>query len=152
MVHTRIRCHPPSKISRSVSYTKDESDEKQYHLGSSNGDCTPHSDMIDTGTIARGGVACPFPWKLHEMLDYCCPEHITNQSEPLIVTWNEDGTAFAVLDTKAFVQTILPRYVVRYSEKEAFETGLYALHLSYLTITSRILKRFTQILCAEQIR
>jgi HSF-type DNA-binding len=60
-------------------------------------------------SIARGGVACPFPWKLHDMLDLC-----SGESDPL-VTWNPDGTAFCVLNAKAFVQTILPRYVPKFA-------------------------------------
>lgn len=68
----------------------------------------------EANTIARGGVSCPFPWKLHEMLEFCCSGNNSDpasKSEQQIVAWNEAGTAFAVLDAKTFVQTILPRYV-----------------------------------------
>lgn len=54
--------------------------------------------------IARGGVACPFPWKLHEMLDFV---H-TNQMED-IVSWDNKGAAFSVNNVSAFVKSILPR-------------------------------------------
>jgi HSF-type DNA-binding len=73
------------------------------------GSSASSSSLTDTSSlslgssIARGGVACPFPWKLHDMLDMCSEER-----DPL-VTWNGDGTAFCVLNAKAFVQTILPR-------------------------------------------
>ena len=62
--------------------------------------------------LREGGVPCPFPWKLHEMLQYYCPNNADTEPspEPSIVTWNTDGTAFAVLDVPKFVQTILPRY------------------------------------------
>jgi hypothetical protein len=68
-------------------------------------------------SIARGGVACPFPWKLHDMLEYCTSNEyddctgITDATIPNLVTWNRNGTAFAVLNAKLFVQVILPRYV-----------------------------------------
>lgn len=78
-------------------------------------DAHPNTTMITSTTIARGGVACPFPWKLHDMLDYCTkmtmePEFESSTTHSKIVTWNDTGTAFAVLNTKVFVQTILPRF------------------------------------------
>jgi hypothetical protein len=57
--------------------------------------------------IAKGGVACPFPWRLHEMLEYV---H-SNEMEHM-VSWDAKGKAFTVHDPKAFVSRILPRYVL----------------------------------------
>lgn len=54
--------------------------------------------------VARGGVACPFPWKLHEMLEY------VSETPGLesVVSWDELGTSFAVHKPVVFVGTILP--------------------------------------------
>lgn len=57
-------------------------------------------------SIARGGVACPFPWKLHDMLDYVHTNHLETT-----VAWDEAGQSFAVFNARAFVDTILPRCV-----------------------------------------
>jgi hypothetical protein len=84
--------------------------------------CPPHFDdnslncndsAAATRPIARGGVACPFPWKLHDMLEYCCSDNGDCDSTVRcdyhnIVTWNDEGTAFGVVDTPRFVKTILP--------------------------------------------
>lgn len=54
--------------------------------------------------IAKGGVACPFPWRLHEMLEYVHKSELEH-----IVSWENKGKAFTVHDSKAFVTHILPR-------------------------------------------
>jgi HSF-type DNA-binding len=82
----------------------------------------------DDRPIARGGVACPFPWKLHDMLEYCCStdhDSSTNHDCHDIVTWNDEGTAFGVMDTPRFVQTILPLYVLK--------RGKHWLHFVYVS-------------------
>ena len=131
----------------------------------------PKDDTIITvavaaSNIARGGVSCPFPWKLHEMLDYCCRsnttattatttnhDHGNNDDESFggrIVTWNANGTAFAVLDAKPFVQTILPRYVsISCFHHELLHTfGITDEHFIPLLHVSLSPK----ILCTEQVR
>lgn len=54
--------------------------------------------------IPRGGVACPFPWKLHEMLEF-----VHSNDMEHIVSWDEKGTAFSVNDVPVFVKSILPK-------------------------------------------
>ena len=111
----QLRRSPPYKMQRSLSYHGYQNgvicshDHPHHNELSLDGTSTSN----DSTTIARGGVPCPFPWKLHEMLDYCCPQNDTNEPspEPPLVTWNTTGTAFAVLDASRFVQAILPRYV-----------------------------------------
>lgn len=53
----------------------------------------------------KGGVAVPFPIKLHQMLD-----EIENKGLGYIVSWQPHGRAFVVHKPKEFVETILPAY------------------------------------------
>lgn len=53
----------------------------------------------------KGGVAIPFPIKLHQMLD-----EIENKGLGCIVSWQPHGRAFVVHKPKDFVETILPSY------------------------------------------
>ena len=107
-----------ASIDRHSVQSNEQSDDDEGGLYGTSALC-----VNDTNAIARGGVSCPFPWKLHEMLEFCCPENGTlrtanassPQNEPTIVKWNPEGTAFAVLDSKLFVQSILPRYVCLHS-------------------------------------
>jgi hypothetical protein len=57
--------------------------------------------------IAKGGVATPFPWRLHEMLEF------VEKTEGLehVVCWKPHGRAFAVLNKKIFVDMVMTRYV-----------------------------------------
>ena len=57
-------------------------------------------------TIAKGGVAVPFPWRLHEMLKMTAQEGMHH-----IVSWAPHGRAFTVHKPKEFAESILPRYV-----------------------------------------
>jgi hypothetical protein len=54
----------------------------------------------------RGGVAVPFPEKLHYMLG-CMDEEETAD----IVNWQPHGRCFTVHKPKEFVEDIMPRYV-----------------------------------------
>jgi hypothetical protein len=53
----------------------------------------------------RGGVAVPFPEKLHYMLSRMDPEGSED-----IVTWQPHGRCFIVHKPKEFVEQIMPRY------------------------------------------
>ena len=64
-----------------------------------------HTKFINE-SIAKGGVACPFPWKLHEMLEAVAGESLEN-----VVCWQPHGRAFVVKDPKQFVEKVLHRYV-----------------------------------------
>ena len=55
--------------------------------------------------IARGGVATPFPWKLHEML-----EDASKEGNEWIVSWQTHGRSFIVHKPKIFVEKIMPTY------------------------------------------
>jgi hypothetical protein len=54
--------------------------------------------------IAKGGVACPFPWKLHEMLNATEEEALHR-----IVSWCSHGRAFLVHQPKEFAAVVMPR-------------------------------------------
>lgn len=56
--------------------------------------------------IAKGGVSCPFPWRLHEMLKVTAEEGIDD-----IVSWVAHGRAFTVHKPKEFAKHVLSRYV-----------------------------------------
>jgi len=58
----------------------------------------------DSQAIAKGGVACPFPWRLHDMLDAVVEEGLEH-----IVSWQPHGRAFMVHDITAFVDKVLSR-------------------------------------------
>jgi hypothetical protein len=64
------------------------------------------SSLDDEQVIAKGGVACPFPWRLHEML-----EAATREGMEDIVSWQPHGRSFTVYKPKEFVGKILQRYV-----------------------------------------
>lgn len=57
--------------------------------------------------IAKGGVAVPFPWRLHEMLEVAAQEGLED-----IVSWAPHGRAFRVHHPKHFTKHVLPRYVI----------------------------------------
>lgn len=63
------------------------------------------SSLPEGEAIARGGVATPFPWKLHEMLEDAAKEG--NES---IVSWQSHGYSFLVHKPKLFVEKIMPTY------------------------------------------
>ena len=52
----------------------------------------------------KGGVAVPFPLKLHELLEKAEEENLTH-----IVSWQSHGRAFVVHDPKMFVRYLMPR-------------------------------------------
>jgi hypothetical protein len=58
-------------------------------------------------TKKKGGVAVPFPLKLHELLEKAEEENLTH-----IVSWQSHGRAFVVHDPKSFVRHLMPRYVL----------------------------------------
>jgi hypothetical protein len=66
------------------------------------------SNVPDSVTVVRkktGGVATPFPEKLHHMLDLESKEH------PSAVSWLSHGRAFLVHDPHEFTDFIMPKYV-----------------------------------------
>jgi hypothetical protein len=51
--------------------------------------------------VSRGGVATPFPWKLHDMLD-----SVEEQGLQHIVSWQIHGRCFAIHNVQEFVPLI----------------------------------------------
>jgi hypothetical protein len=60
---------------------------------------------IEEIQTTRGGVAVPFPPKLHEMLQQVQEEGLEH-----IVSWQPHGRCFLVHDPKGFVDIVLPKY------------------------------------------
>jgi hypothetical protein len=72
-----------------------------------NAPCTLKSSskaMPSVRPVAKGGVLCPFPWKLHEMLEF-----IEENGHHNIASWNPDEHSFTVRDSTSFVQDVMPR-------------------------------------------
>jgi hypothetical protein len=61
---------------------------------------------VDEEAIAKGGVAVPFPWKVHKMLDAVAEEGLED-----VVSWQPHGRSFTVHKPKVFVEKIMSRYV-----------------------------------------
>lgn len=61
-------------------------------------------DGVDEQAIAKGGVAIPFPWRLHEMLKATAEEGLQD-----IVSWAPHGRAFTVHKRKEFEDLVLKR-------------------------------------------
>ena len=59
---------------------------------------------VPKGCVAKGGVACPFPWKLHECLTAAEDDGLTH-----IVSWQSHGRSFTVHKPKEFVEIVMPR-------------------------------------------
>ena len=64
-------------------------------------------DDGDEQAIARGGVAIPCPWRLHQMLKVTADEGLQD-----IVSWAPHGRAFTVHKPKEFADHVLTRYGV----------------------------------------
>jgi hypothetical protein len=60
---------------------------------------------LDEVQTTRGGVAVPFPPRLHEMLEMVQEEGLEH-----IVSWQPHGRCFLVHDPKGFVDIVLPKY------------------------------------------
>jgi transcription initiation factor TFIID subunit TAF12 len=63
----------------------------------------------------RGGVAVPFPVRLHAMLEHHNQErkydhHDSSDDRKLVVCWQPHGRSFRINDVKQFVLSVMPRY------------------------------------------
>lgn len=67
-------------------------------------DAHVQTDVEYEESVARGGVACPFPWRLHKCLADCADHHSD------IISWAPHGRSFTVHKPKVFVEAIMPRY------------------------------------------
>lgn len=72
----------------------------------------PLIDQLIISTVAKGGVATPFPYRLHIMLDTMDSEASSkgNTRGKSIVGWQPHGRAFKVHDVKKFVDNIMPHF------------------------------------------
>lgn len=59
------------------------------------------SDSGSEQPVSRGGVATPFPWKLHDML-----ENVDEDGYAHIVSWQPHGRCFAIHKPKEFVELV----------------------------------------------
>ena len=60
------------------------------------------TESVEGEAIAKGGVACPFPWRLHDLLKAAEAEGLEH-----VVSWAPHGRAFAVLKPKMFAEGIM---------------------------------------------
>jgi hypothetical protein len=60
----------------------------------------------EDSSIAKGGVAVPFPWKVHKMLDAAREEGLEH-----VVSWQPHDRSFTVHKPKVFVELLMTRYV-----------------------------------------
>ena len=77
---------------------------------------------ININTISKDSdvfLRLPFPWALHEMLDQAEEQGFTQ-----FVSWNEDGTAFKVHDTKGFADFVAPMYF-KQTKYKSFQRQLH---------------------------
>lgn len=88
--------HDPKMIDRIPSLVS---------LSTAASDATSDCDDSEQQTVSRGGVATPFPWKLHDML-----ETIEEDGYANIVSWQPHGRCFVVHNPTKFVQTVMPIY------------------------------------------
>ena len=80
-----------------------------------------------TGLKKKGGVAIPFPLKLHELLDKAEEEKLTH-----IVSWQPHGRAFVVHQPKKFVSELMHRFF-RQTKLTSFQRQLNLYGFSRLT-------------------
>lgn len=95
----------------STSYTSCASTSAASFSDKNNYAATPDRDFnyvpadASERAVAKGGVACPFPWRLHEMLKVCQQEGLE-----YIVSWAPHGKAFTVHRPQEFAELIMPRF------------------------------------------
>lgn len=75
----------------------------------------------------KGGVAVPFPLKLHELL-----EKVEEEGHQKIVSWQPHGRAFVVREPKKFVADLMPRFF-RQTKLTSFQRQLNLYGFSRLT-------------------
>ncbi len=75
----------------------------------------------------KGGVAVPFPLKLHELLD-----KVHEEGQQHIVSWQPHGRAFVVRQPKTFVEDLMPRFF-RQTKLTSFQRQLNLYGFSRLT-------------------
>ncbi len=82
---------------------------------------------LDSPMKKKGGVAVPFPLKLHELL-----EKVEEEGHQQIVSWQPHGRAFVVREPKTFVADLMPRFF-RQTKLTSFQRQLNLYGFSRLT-------------------
>ena len=91
-------------------------------------------ERVTISTIAKGGVATPFPYRLHIMLDTLDSEATKgNTRGKSIVGWQPHGRAFKVHDVKKFVDTIMPHFF-KHTKYASFQRQLNLYGFMRLTV------------------
>ncbi len=90
--------------------------------------------QVTISSIAKGGVATPFPYRLHIMLDTMDTEAAKgNTRGKSIVGWQPHGRAFKVHDVKQFVDTIMPHFF-KHTKYASFQRQLNLYEFMRLTV------------------
>jgi hypothetical protein len=82
---------------------------------------------LDVPLKKKGGVAIPFPLKLHDLL-----EKVDEEGHQHIVSWQPHGRAFVVREPKIFVMDLMPRFF-RQTKLTSFQRQLNLYGFSRLT-------------------
>lgn len=106
VMNHRTQTHTPTDIMDQPEHQQPGNNANDADENDTNTDISHDNDDIDLEAIAKGGVACPFPWKIHKMLKVTAEEGLQD-----IVSWCSHGRAFAVHKPKDFASQILQRYV-----------------------------------------
>jgi hypothetical protein len=94
----RVLDNPGSRTSRATKDSRDRKGVPHVYRDYSN-----DPDFVTVVRKKTGGVATPFPEKLHHMLDIESKEH------PSAVSWLPHGRAFLVRDPHEFTDFIMPK-------------------------------------------
>lgn len=95
-----------------------------YHDHANDGDSIVEEDYSER---RRGGVAVPFPNKLHAVLDQVEADGLAH-----VISWQPHGRCFAIHQPQEFVDYVMPRYF-RQSKLTSFQRQLNLYGFSRLT-------------------
>ncbi len=94
----------------------------------------PPIEKVTISAIAKGGVATPFPYRLHAMLDTMDSQAAKGKTRgKSIVGWQPHGRAFKVHDVKKFVDTIMPHFF-QHTKYASFQRQLNLYGFMRLTV------------------
>lgn len=89
----------------SSTSSSSSSDKKSLQCAVPNRDFNYITTDASERAVAKGGVACPFPWRLHEVLKVAREEGLEH-----VVSWCPHGKAFAVHRPQEFVDKLMTRF------------------------------------------
>jgi hypothetical protein len=88
---------------------------------------TGESIGLEAPIKKKGGVAIPFPLKLHDLLD-----KVDEEGHQHVVSWQPHGRAFVVREPKTFVADLMPRFF-RQTKLTSFQRQLNLYGFSRIT-------------------